>query len=175
MSETLDWARTLVVLGVESIDADQARDTLHILLKYQTDIERAAKELAGVERPTEVRGHRHARSPLRLRHRAARRGLPVSLTEHLDAAEALRHIPLEDREALKYTLGATPGEVVVALAGLRDGLRDLLLAAAGPSTGSTTTRTTRTSRRRDDAGQMHGQGDRARPGPWPGRWRAARG
>ena len=35
VSETLDWARTLVVLGVESIDAEQARDTLHILLKYR--------------------------------------------------------------------------------------------------------------------------------------------
>jgi len=34
-------------------------------------------------------------------------GLPVSLTEHLDAAEAVHHIPLEDREALKYALGAT--------------------------------------------------------------------
>ena len=34
-------------------------------------------------------------------------GIPVSLTEHLDAAEALRHIPLEDREAIKYTLGAS--------------------------------------------------------------------
>jgi MoxR-like ATPase len=45
VSETLDWARTLVVLGIESIDATQARDSLHILLKYQTDIERAAKEL----------------------------------------------------------------------------------------------------------------------------------
>ena len=51
VSETLDWARTLVVLGVESIDAEQARDTLHILLKYQSDIERASKELAGVESP----------------------------------------------------------------------------------------------------------------------------
>jgi MoxR-like ATPase len=51
VSETLDWARTLVVLGVESIDAEQARDTLHILLKYQSDIDRAAKELAGVESP----------------------------------------------------------------------------------------------------------------------------
>jgi hypothetical protein len=51
VSETLDWARTLVVLGVESIDVDQARDTLHILLKYQTDIDRAAKELAGVQPP----------------------------------------------------------------------------------------------------------------------------
>jgi MoxR-like ATPase len=51
VSETLDWARTLVVLGVESIDAEQARDTLHILLKYQSDIDRTAKELAGVETP----------------------------------------------------------------------------------------------------------------------------
>ena len=34
-------------------------------------------------------------------------GIPVSLTEHLDAAEALRHVPLEDREALKYALGAS--------------------------------------------------------------------
>ncbi|HEC08346.1 MAG TPA: MoxR family ATPase [Acidimicrobiales bacterium] len=46
VSETLDWARTLVLLGIESIDAEQARETLHILLKYQTDIEKAAKELA---------------------------------------------------------------------------------------------------------------------------------
>jgi hypothetical protein len=36
-----------------------------------------------------------------------RAGLPVSLTEHLDAAEAIKHIPLEDREALKYSLAAT--------------------------------------------------------------------
>ncbi len=34
-------------------------------------------------------------------------GLPVSLTEHLDAARAVGHIPLEDRQALKYALGAT--------------------------------------------------------------------
>ena len=29
------------------------------------------------------------------------------MTEHLDAAEAVHHIPLEDREALKYALAAT--------------------------------------------------------------------
>jgi uncharacterized protein len=34
-------------------------------------------------------------------------GIPVSLTENLDAMEALRHIPLEDREAFKYALAAT--------------------------------------------------------------------
>jgi MoxR-like ATPase len=45
VSETLDWARTLLLLGVQSIDADQAKSTLHILLKYQSDITKATKEL----------------------------------------------------------------------------------------------------------------------------------
>ena len=34
-------------------------------------------------------------------------GLPVSLTENLDAMQAIRHIPLEDRETFKYALAAT--------------------------------------------------------------------
>ncbi|HVM66576.1 MAG TPA: MoxR family ATPase [Acidimicrobiales bacterium] len=46
VSETLDWARTLLLLGVQSIDADQAKSTLHILLKYQSDIAKATKELS---------------------------------------------------------------------------------------------------------------------------------
>jgi MoxR-like ATPase len=45
VSETLDWARTLVLLGIDSVDAEQAKQTLHILLKYQTDITKASKEL----------------------------------------------------------------------------------------------------------------------------------
>ena len=45
VSETIDWARTLVLLGVQTIDAAGAKETLHILLKYQADIERASKEL----------------------------------------------------------------------------------------------------------------------------------
>jgi uncharacterized protein with von Willebrand factor type A (vWA) domain len=36
-----------------------------------------------------------------------RAGLPVSLTEDLDAMEAVKHIPLEDREAFKFALAAT--------------------------------------------------------------------
>jgi MoxR-like ATPase len=46
VSETLDWARTLVLLGIEHIDAQQAKETLHVLLKYQSDIAKAAKELS---------------------------------------------------------------------------------------------------------------------------------
>ena len=34
-------------------------------------------------------------------------GLPVSLTENLDAMEAVKHIPIEDRDAFKYALATT--------------------------------------------------------------------
>jgi len=46
VSETLDWANTLVLLGVQQVTEADAVDTLHILLKYQTDIAKAAKELS---------------------------------------------------------------------------------------------------------------------------------
>jgi len=45
VSETLDWARTLLLLGVQQIDADTARSTVNILLKYQSDIVKALREL----------------------------------------------------------------------------------------------------------------------------------
>jgi MoxR-like ATPase len=46
VSETLDWARTLLLLNIETIDEQTAKETLHILLKYQTDIAKATKELS---------------------------------------------------------------------------------------------------------------------------------
>ncbi len=45
VSETIDWARTLLLLGVEHVDADTARATINILLKYQSDIAKAVREL----------------------------------------------------------------------------------------------------------------------------------
>ncbi len=49
VSETLDWARTLIELGISDIDAAAVRDTLNVLLKYQTDIETVRNEYAGPE------------------------------------------------------------------------------------------------------------------------------
>jgi MoxR-like ATPase len=46
VSETLDWARTLMLLNIDNIDEQTAKDTLNVLLKYQTDIAKAAKELS---------------------------------------------------------------------------------------------------------------------------------
>src|SRR3954454_12962841 len=55
VSETLDWARTLMLLGIEHVDAETAQSTVHILLKYQSDIAKAVKEFAsngpGAEKP----------------------------------------------------------------------------------------------------------------------------
>jgi MoxR-like ATPase len=45
VSETLDWARTLLLLGVEQVDAAVATGTANILLKYQSDITKATREL----------------------------------------------------------------------------------------------------------------------------------
>jgi MoxR-like ATPase len=45
VSETLDWARTLLLLGVQSVDAETATQTINILLKYQSDIAKATREL----------------------------------------------------------------------------------------------------------------------------------
>jgi MoxR-like ATPase len=44
VSETLDWARTLLLLGVQSVDAETATQTINILLKYQSDIAKATRE-----------------------------------------------------------------------------------------------------------------------------------
>jgi MoxR-like ATPase len=50
ISETIDWARTLVYLGRNEITPETLGDTLHVLLKYQSDIGKARKEL-GVDAP----------------------------------------------------------------------------------------------------------------------------
>ena len=55
VSETLDWARTLVLLGIEQIDAKTATDTANVLLKYRTDIEKVVKEFA--DNPAELAGN----------------------------------------------------------------------------------------------------------------------
>jgi MoxR-like ATPase len=45
ISETIDWARTLIYLGYGEVTPEVIGETLHVLLKYRSDIEKAAKEL----------------------------------------------------------------------------------------------------------------------------------
>lgn len=51
ISESIDWARTLLALGVRTLDDDVVRDTLHVLLKYQTDIEKVEDDLRSGAQP----------------------------------------------------------------------------------------------------------------------------
>ena len=46
VSESIDWARTLIALGIEDLDDDALASTLNVLLKYQVDIDKVAKELS---------------------------------------------------------------------------------------------------------------------------------
>ena len=39
MSETIDWARVLVLLQSSELDHQTVKDTLNVLLKYEADIE----------------------------------------------------------------------------------------------------------------------------------------
>ena len=45
VSESIDWARTLLALGVDAVDAGVTTDTMNVLLKYQSDIDKVAREL----------------------------------------------------------------------------------------------------------------------------------
>jgi len=45
ISETIDWAKTLILLNSEELDAKLAEETLNILLKHQQDIEVVKKEI----------------------------------------------------------------------------------------------------------------------------------
>jgi MoxR-like ATPase len=51
ISETLDWARTLLELGFETIDEDVAKSTMNVLLKYQQDVVKANQHLRISPRP----------------------------------------------------------------------------------------------------------------------------
>ncbi len=44
ISETLDWAKALVLLGYQDLDPKIATETLNFILKYEKDIEMAIKE-----------------------------------------------------------------------------------------------------------------------------------
>ena len=45
ISETIDWARTLLLLHTESLDPQLVRDTLMVILKFQEDIENVDAEI----------------------------------------------------------------------------------------------------------------------------------
>jgi MoxR-like ATPase len=48
VSETIDWAKVMVLLHTAVLEVDLVRDTLNVLLKFEADIEAANKQIAGL-------------------------------------------------------------------------------------------------------------------------------
>ena len=45
VSETIDWARTLLLLHANTLDPEMVRNTLNVILKFQDDIEAVGAQL----------------------------------------------------------------------------------------------------------------------------------
>ena len=48
VSETIDWARVLLLLHAPALEVDMVHDTLNVLLKFEADIEVAGRQLGGM-------------------------------------------------------------------------------------------------------------------------------
>jgi len=53
VSETIDWARAIVLLNMQVLDADFVRNTLNVLLKFKSDIDNVETEVTRLLRETE--------------------------------------------------------------------------------------------------------------------------
>ena len=50
VSESIDWARVMVLMHTAVLAEDMVRDTLNVLLKFESDIEAAGKHIADLTR-----------------------------------------------------------------------------------------------------------------------------
>jgi MoxR-like ATPase len=66
ISETIDWARTLAVLGVSELDAEVLGDTVSVVAKYERDVQRSREALPRLVDPNATvpasldHGHTHS-------------------------------------------------------------------------------------------------------------------
>ena len=64
VSETIDWARTVVLLNMGVLDSDFVQNTLNVLLKFKSDIENVEGELARLLRETQMSAEKPADTPV---------------------------------------------------------------------------------------------------------------
>ncbi len=91
-----------MALGVEEVDSATVVDTLHVLLKYQSDIEKVSRDLDAGLMLLDVLGGfvQELRTA----------GIPVSMVEAIDAMEALRYTDLADRDDVQGGPRGHPGQ-----------------------------------------------------------------
>jgi MoxR-like ATPase len=64
VSETIDWARALVMLNADNLDRATLETTLTVLLKHESDVQKAKRALTG-SKPHPLENQRDARRPQR--------------------------------------------------------------------------------------------------------------
>ena len=200
VSETIDWARVLLLLHAAALEVDMVHDTLNVLLKFEADIEVADKQLAALTQKARqeagpVTGRpRDGIAPLAAASGAAApqflqaargAGMRVSAAEGIDAARAVQLVGFADRTVLKDTLALVLAKTPDEKAPVRRMLRSLLQArrlragrrrrrAAMPQTATAARR-----RRRRGHGRRRRRFARRRccwttTAPrWPRRWKQA--
>ena len=47
-AETIDWAKTLLLLHTETLEPQLVKDTLNVILKFQEDIENVDSEISSI-------------------------------------------------------------------------------------------------------------------------------
>ena len=108
VSETIDWARVLVLLQASELDTDIVKDTLNVLLKYEADIEAAQPQIYDLHcqgstiqrlRLTPMRENLH-----RFFRAARGAGVHVSPAESIDAMRAVTQVGISDRTVLRDAL-----------------------------------------------------------------------
>ena len=75
ISETLDWARALMVLNADALDVEMVNDTMSVILKHQGDIAKAQSELNALlqKKAAEKAAEKAQPAPAAAAERASRR------------------------------------------------------------------------------------------------------
>ena len=118
IAESIDWARALLLLGAQDIDADTFTETMSVIVKHRTDMdvvaERVGLKLAGARRCRLTSRRPRRPSPeglpariLELGEELRREGVAIGTSEMLDAFEVLREIGWTAQEDFREALAAT--------------------------------------------------------------------
>ena len=116
IAESIDWARALLLLGADDLDASVFERTMSIIVKHRTDMdlvaERVGVKLGGAQ--LGCRSRRLSGLPPGLAPRVVafcdelrREGLAVGTSEILDAFAALETVPWEQEDDFREALAAT--------------------------------------------------------------------
>ena len=115
IAESIDWARALLLLGVQDIDAETFTETMSVIVKHRTDMDVVAERVGlklALARRCRLRscGGRREGLPARileLGEELRREGVAVGTSEMLDAFEVLREISWTSQEDFREALAAT--------------------------------------------------------------------